>query len=82
MHNALPREAEPAAAGCYQGGIRPGRLHDGAVGPDLRGGPALPGPKADFQGQQEHRGAQSEGADTVKPITSSVLSSLTLRTPT
>lgn len=57
MHHALSGQTGSAAACGHQGGICPGRLLDGAVGPDLRGGPPLPGPQAHFQGQQEHRGA-------------------------
>lgn len=60
VHDALAGQAGSAAAGGHQGGVCPGWLHDGAVGPDLRGGPTLPGPQAHLEGQQEHRGAQSK----------------------
>lgn len=60
VHDALSGQTGSAAAGGHQGGLRPGWLHDGAMGPDLCGGPAFPGPQADLKGQQEHRRAQSK----------------------
>lgn len=62
MHHALSGQTKSAAARGHQGGIRPGRLLDGSVGPDLCGGPPLPGPQANLKGQQEHRGAQGKTA--------------------
>lgn len=60
MHDTLPGQTGSAAASGHQGGVRPGRLHDGAVGPHIRGGPTFPGPQADLKRQQEHRRAQSK----------------------
>lgn len=50
MHHALPGQTVSAAARGHQGGVHPGRLLHGSVGPDLRGGPPLPGPQAYLQG--------------------------------
>lgn len=60
VHDALSGQTGSAATGGHQGGVCPGRLHDGAVGPDLCGGPTFPGPQAHLKGQQEHRRAQSK----------------------
>lgn len=60
MHDALAGQTGSAATSGHQGGVCPGWLHDGAVGPDLCGGPTFPGPQADLKGQQEHRRAQSK----------------------
>lgn len=62
MHHTLAGQTGPAAANRHQGGLRPGRLLHATVGPDLCGGPTLPGPQAHLQGQQEHRGAEGEGS--------------------
>lgn len=60
VHDTLSGQTGSAAASGHQGGFRPGWLHDRAVGPDICGGPAFPGPQADLQRQQEHRRAQSK----------------------
>lgn len=60
MHDALSGQTGSAAARGHQGGVRPGWLHDGAVGPDLRGGPTFPGPQTDLKGQQKHHRAQGK----------------------
>lgn len=60
MHHALSGQTGSAATRGHQGGIRPGRLLNRAVGPNLRGGPTLPGPQAHLEGQQEYCGAESK----------------------
>lgn len=69
VHHAVSGQAGSAAARGHQGGVRPGRVLHGSVGPDLRGGSSFPGPEADVQGQQEHRGAQGERHLTLTKIT-------------
>lgn len=61
MHHPFAGQAGPAATSGHQSGLRPGWLLDRPVGPDLRGGPAVPGPQAHVKRQQKHRRAQSEG---------------------
>lgn len=60
VHHTLSGQTGSAAARGHQGGVRPGRLLDGSVGPHLRGGPPLPGPQAHLKGQQKHRGTQGQ----------------------